>query len=310
MSHILHPLPQIEPLLVRGTGDVSVSFEFFPPKTADLDEALWQTIEELAPLAPRFVSVTYGAGGGTRGRTLATVARIARETDLHAAAHLTCVDASRAQVDRVARDFWASGVRHIVALRGDGTAPGQPFAPHADGYENAADLVAGLKRIAPFEISVAAYPEGHPDSRNLAADLDNLWRKVDAGADRAISQFFFCADQFLRFRDRAAGLGIETEIVPGILPVANVAQARRFAAQCGATIPPQIDRLLDGLDDQPAVRDLVTAMLAADLCARLHAGGVRHFHFFTLNRAALSSAVCHLLGVRPKEIDHERRRTA
>lgn len=304
------PLAAREPLFAAAAGDVSVSFEFFPPKSDAGAADLWTALTRLEPLAPRFVSVTYGATGSTGARTHATVARIVRETRLDAAAHLTCVGASREEVDAVAAAYWAAGVRHIVALRGDAGAPGAPFTPHPQGYANAVDLVAGLKRIAPFEISVAAYPEGHPDSRNKAADLDNLWRKIDAGADRAITQFFFSADCFLRFRDQAAALGIDAEIVPGILPITNVAQTRKFAAQCGATISAEIDRLLDGLDAQPAARQLVAATIAADLCARLYADGVRQFHFFTLNRSELSYAICHLLGLRPREHIDERCRAA
>jgi methylenetetrahydrofolate reductase (NADPH) len=310
MSLAAHASPALAPLQAAEPDAISFSFEFFPPRTPAQEDALWETIGRLEPLAPRFVSVTYGAGGSTREPTGATVARIVRETSLSAAAHLTCVGASRDEVDAIAHSYWTSGVGHIVALRGDGGVPGAAFAPHPQGYQGAADLVAGLKRIAPFEISVAAYPEGHPDSRNPAADLDNLWRKIDAGADRAISQFFFSAERFLRFRDQAAALGIDTEIVPGVLPIANVAQTRKFARQCGTAIPPHIDRLLDGLDEQPATRELVAAMLAADLCARLHAGGVRHFHFFTLNRPELASAICHMLGARPQETHHDCRRTA
>jgi methylenetetrahydrofolate reductase (NADPH) len=244
------------------------------------------------------VSVTYGAGGSTRERTHATVARIARETDIPAAAHLTCVEATKAEVDEIARAYWAAGVRHIVALRGDPPAAGTAFTPHEGGYANAADLVAGLRRVAPFEISVAAYPECHPDSVSVEADIANLKAKIDAGATRAISQFFFSPEAFFRFRDRAAAAGIEAEIVPGILPVSNVAQTRKFAAQCGAAIPEWMDRLFEGLDDHPAARQLVAATVAAELCRRLYAGGVRHFHFYTLNRAELAFAICHLLGLR------------
>jgi methylenetetrahydrofolate reductase (NADPH) len=309
MSLAVHAFPLLERRR-SDASEISVSFEFFPPRSAAQEDVLWETIGRLAPLGPRFVSVTYGAGGSTREPTLAAVARILRETRLPAAAHLTCVGASRAEVDAVAQCFWEAGVRHIVALRGDSAVPGQAFAPHPEGYRDAADLVAGLRRIAPFEISVAAYPESHPDSRNRAADLDNLWRKIDAGADRAISQFFFSAEHFLRFRDQAAAIGIDAEIVPGILPVASVAQTRKFAAQCGATIPAHVDQVLEGLDERPTTRELVAAMLAADLCAQLHAGGVRHFHFFTLNRPELSSAICHLLGVRPQETIDDCRRVA
>jgi methylenetetrahydrofolate reductase (NADPH) len=299
-----------EPLFAHVAGDIGVSFEFFPPKTEKMEQTLWESVKTLEPLQPRFVSVTYGAGGSTRERTHATVARIQRETSLHAAAHLTCVEADRGEVDAIARAYWEAGIRHIVALRGDAPEPGQPFAAHPKGYRDAAELVAGLKKVAPFEISVAAYPEIHPDSPTRAADLDNLKRKIDAGADRAITQFFFSPDCFFRFRDEAAAAGIDAELVPGILPVSNVAQTRRFAASCGATIPPWMDNLFEGLDNLPAARQLVAATVAAELCGQLYAGGVRQFHFYTLNRAELAYAICHLLGLRPKEETHEHRRTA
>jgi methylenetetrahydrofolate reductase (NADPH) len=298
------------PLFEQTAGDIAVSFEFFPPKTEKMEQILWESVKTLEPLGPRFVSVTYGAGGSTRERTHATVTRIQRETSLHAAAHLTCVEASRGEIDDIARAYWDAGIRHIVALRGDPPEPGKGFAPHPDGYANAAELVAGLKKVAPFEISVACYPECHPDSADAAADLDNLKRKLDAGADRAISQFFFSPDCFFRFRDAAAAAGIDAEVTPGILPVSNVAQTRKFAAMCGAHIPTWLDRLFEGLDDLPAARQLVAATLAAELCAQLYAGGVRSFHFYTLNRAELSYAICHLLGLRPKDASDERRRTA
>ena len=226
------------PLFEDAAGDIEVSFEFFPPKTEKMQETLWESVKTLEPLSPRFVSVTYGAGGSTRERTHETVVRIQRETSLHAAAHLTCVEASRGEIDDVARAYWDAGIRHVVALRGDPPEPGKPFAPHPEGYANAAELVAGLKKVAPFEISVAAYPECHPDSPTQVADLDNLKRKIDAGADRGISQFFFSPDCFLRFRDQVAAAGIAAEMIPGILPVSNVAQTRKFAAMCGASIPP------------------------------------------------------------------------
>ncbi len=286
------------PLFADLAGDFSVSFEFFPPKTEKMDAALWEAVQTLAPLAPRFVSVTYGADGSTRDRTHHTVARIASETPIPPAAHLTCVGASKAEIREIAQTYWNSGIRHIVALRGDAPA-GESFSPHSQGFANAAELVAGLKAVAPFEISVAAYPEGHPDSTSPEADLDNLKAKLDAGADRAISQFFFAPEIFLRFRDRAAAAGIDAEIVPGILPVSNVAQTRKFAAQCKAEIPIWMDRLFEGLDEHPETRPLVAATIAAEMCRRLYAGGIRHFHFYTLNRAALSYAICHLLGKRP-----------
>jgi len=288
------------PLFAEAHGDIDVSFEFFPPKTEKMEQTLWDSIKTLEPLQPRFVSVTYGAGGSTRERTHATVERIARETSLTAAAHLTCVAATREEVDEVARQYWAAGVRHIVALRGDPPELGTRYEQHPGGYANAAELVAGLKKIAPFDISIAAYPECHPDSADRAADLDNLKRKVDAGADRAITQFFFLPDAFLRFRDDVAAAGMDIEIVPGILPVSNVAQTRKFAGACGAAIPEWMDNLFEGLDDLPEARKLIAATVAAELCGQLYAGGIRHFHFYTLNRAELSYAICHLLGVRPK----------
>jgi methylenetetrahydrofolate reductase (NADPH) len=286
------------PLFAEARGDIDVSFEFFPPKTDSMAETLWRSIETLAPLNPRFVSVTYGAGGSTRERTHATVERIVKETSLTPAAHLTCVGATRDEIDSVAKAYWDAGVRHIVALRGDPPELGQAYSPHPEGYANAAELVAGLKAVAPFEISVAAYPEVHPDSDCAESDLDNLLRKIDAGADRAITQFFFSADCFLRFRDRVAAVRPGIEIVPGILPVTNVATTRRFAGQCGAAIPEWLDRLFEGLDELPAARQLVAATIAGELCGQLYAGGVRHFHFYTLNRAELAYAICHLLGVR------------
>ncbi len=286
------------PLFADLAGDAQVSFEFFPPKSDKMEEQLWDAIKTLEPLAPRFVSVTYGAGGSTRERTHATVARIQRETALPAAAHLTCVEASRDDIADVVDAYWAAGVRHIVALRGDPPVAGAKFQPHPDGYASAAELVAGLRARHPFEISVAAYPEAHPDAVSLATDIDNLKRKIDAGASRAISQFFFAPETFFRFRDAVAAAGISAEIVPGILPVSNVAQTRKFAAMCGAEIPAWMDRLFEGLDDHPPARQLVAATIAAELCRRLYAGGVRHFHFYTLNRAELSFAICHLLGLR------------
>lgn len=288
------------PLFADVAGDADVSFEFFPPKTEKMEAAMWEAMQTLAPLAPRFVSVTYGAGGTTRDRTHATVARIARETNVPAAAHLTCVEASRDEVDAVAREYWAAGVRHIVALRGDPPTMGEAFVPHPDGYASAAELVAGLKRLHPFEISVAAYPEAHPEATSASTDIDNLKRKLDAGATRALTQFFFEPETFFRFRDAAAAAGIGAEIVPGILPVSNFAQTQKFAGMCGAAIPDWMGRLFDGLDAHPAARQLVAATIAGELCRRLYAGGVRHFHFYTLNRAELSYAICHLLGHRPK----------
>ena len=289
------------PLFAEARGDIQVSFEFFPPKTEKMEQTLWESIKTLEPLQPRFVSVTYGAGGSTRERTHVTLERILAETSLTPAAHLTCVGATREEVDEVARNYWNAGVRNIVALRGDPTEPGSKYQPHPGGYRDAVELVRGLKEVAPFEISVAAYPECHPDSSTRQFDLENLKRKVDAGADRAITQFFFSADCFFRFRDDAAAAGIDVEIVPGILPVSNVATTRRFAATCGATIPKWLDDLFEGLDDLPAARQLIAATVAAELCGQLYAGGERTFHFYTLNRAELSYAICHLLGARAKQ---------
>jgi methylenetetrahydrofolate reductase (NADPH) len=292
-----------EPLFADLAGDVGLSFEFFPPKSEKMETQLWEAIRTLEPLAPDFVSVTYGAGGSTRERTHATVARIQRETSMNAAAHLTCVEATKAEIDQVAEEYWAAGVRHIVALRGDMPTLGQPYQPHPGGYENAAALVAGLRKLHPFEISVAAYPECHPESGGHDADIDNLKRKIDAGASRAITQFFFSPEAYFRFRDRVAAAGITAQILPGILPVSNVAQTRKFAGLCGAEIPAWMDRLFEGLDDHPSARQLVAATIAAEMCRRLYAGGVKDFHFYTLNRAELAYAICHMLGVRAKPVD-------
>jgi len=251
------------PLFADVGGDVAVSFEFFPPKTPAGEASMWDAVKTLEPLNPRFASVTYGAGGTTRDRTHGTVARIQRESRIPAAAHLTCVEASRADVDAVADGFWNAGVRHIVALRGDPPELGAKFEPHPEGYRSAAELVAGLTRLHPFEISVAAYPERHPDSPDLAGDLDNLKRKLDAGATRALTQFFFTPETFFRFRDAAAAAGIDAEIVPGILPVSNFAQTRKFAQLCGASIPSWMGRLFEGLDDHPPARQLIAATIAA-----------------------------------------------
>jgi len=296
----LESLAAHEPLFAETRGDIHVSFEFFPPKTEKMEETLWESVKTLEPLAPRFVSVTYGAGGSTRERTHATVARIVRETSIPAAAHLTCVNATREEVDSIARSYWEVGVRHIVAIRGDPPEQGAKFAPYPGGYANAAELVAGLKQVAPFEISVAAFPECHPDSPSVDADLENLRRKVDAGANRATTQFFFDPQCFFRYQDKVAAAGIDVEILPGIMPVTNFAAISRMAAINGTSVPDWVGRLFEGLDDLPAARQLVAATIAAELCAQLYAGGVRHFHFYTLNRAELSYAICHLLGVRAK----------
>lgn len=283
----------------------TVSFEFFPPKTEAMAQTLWASVERLAPLDPLFVSVTYGAGGSTRERTHATVRRLAQETDLKPAAHLTCVAASRAEIDEVIRAYWEAGVRHIVALRGDPPEGiGGTYVPGADGYPHSGALVAGIRAIAPFEISVGCYPEKHPESPSLEADLEHLRAKVAAGASRAISQFFFEAETFLRFRDKAAAAGIEIPIVPGIMPVASFKGVANMCAKIGAQIPPAFAERFAPLDDKPEIRSLVAAVAAAELCERLLAEGVAHFHFYTLNRAELSYAVCHMLGLREKKAAH------
>ena len=290
------------PLFSGLPGDIEVSFEFFPPKNEKMGDTLWRSVETLAPLGPRFASVTYGAGGSTRERTHQQVVRIQNEANIPAAAHLTCVEATRDQVDEVARHYWDEGIRHIVALRGDAPDGQGAYRPHPDGYANAVELIAGLKRVADFEISVAAYPEVHPDSPDRQADLDNLKAKFDAGATRAITQFFFDPECFFDFRDRAAAAGIEGEIVPGIMPVLSFAAVQRMSGLCGTAIPDWMEGLFDGLDDRPEARQLVSATIAAELCRRLYAGGVRQFHFYTLNRAELSYAICHMLGLRPKVV--------
>jgi len=280
---------------------VQVSFEFFPPNTEAMNETLWQSIKRLAPLSPRFVSVTYGADGSTRERTHAAVSRIAEETALTAAPHLTCIGAARGEIDDIAREYWDAGVRHLVALRGDPPADAKDYVPHPDGYAYAADLVAGLRRIADFDISVAAYPEVHPEARSALADLDNLKRKLDAGANRAITQFFFDADVFLRFRDLCATAGIDSSIVPGILPITRFPQLQRFASRCGASVPDWLVERFTGLDDDDETRQMIAASVAIEQVRRLQAEGVEEFHFYTLNRSELTYAICHALGVRAKQ---------
>jgi methylenetetrahydrofolate reductase (NADPH) len=280
---------------------LKLSFEFFPPKTEEMEKQLWQSVKRLEPLGPSFISVTYGAGGSTRERTHSTVRRIRNETAIEPAAHLTCVAATCDEVDDVARQYWEAGIRHIVALRGDAPANGGRYAPHPGGYARAADLVAGLKRIAPFEISVAAYPETHPDAGSPAADLDNLKRKIDAGATRAITQYFFDVDKFLRFRDLCEAFQIRVPIIPGILPVTNFTQVIKFSAACGASVPAWLARLFEGLDNDPDTRRLVSATVTAEQCRRLQDHGIEEFHFYTLNRADLTYAICHILGVRPRQ---------
>ena len=286
---------------VAGECRIHVSFEFFPPKTEEMEKTLWESIQRLAPLSPSFVSVTYGAGGSTRERTHATVKRIMGETALVPAAHLTCVAANCAQIDGVVRAYCEAGVRHIVALRGDPPGGvGERYAPHPGGYANSAALVAGIRRIAEVEISVAAYPEKHPDSPTVEADLDMLQAKVDAGANRAMTQFFFDNDHYFRYLDRVRARGIDIPIVPGILPVQNFKQAKGFAERCGASVPRWLAERFDGLEDDPATRKLIAAAVAAEQVLDLVDRGVSDFHFYTMNRADLVFAIAHLLGIRPK----------
>ncbi len=282
-----------------SSSSISVSFEFFPPADAAMETTLWQSVQRLAPLAPRFVSVTYGADGSTRDRTHQLVRRIQHETRLTGAPHLTCVGATREEVLDVARQYWSEGIRHIVALRGDAPQGAAQYEPHPDGYAYASDLVAGLRSVADFDISVAAYPETHPEAPSAEADLENLRKKIDAGATRAITQFFFDTDDYLRFRDRCVAAGINVSIVPGILPITRFPQVTRFAARCGAKIPNWLAERFAGLDDDPETRRLIAANVAIEQVSRLRHHGVDEFHFYTLNRAELSYAICHALGLRP-----------
>lgn len=278
--------------------DVRVSFEFFPPKTKKAETRLWDAIAKLEPLQPDFVSVTYGAGGSTRERTHRTVQRMAQETGFRPAAHLTCVDASRAEIDEIAQDYWDAGVRHIVALRGDPQSGiGDRYVPHPDGYAYASDLVAGLKNIGDFEISVSAYPETHPESGTWQAELDNLKRKTDAGATRAITQFFFSPDTFWRFQDKVLDAGINIDIVPGLMLQPNVHGLKKMSDLCGVAVPPWYAELFEGLDDDPLTRDLLTASIMSELTAELFDRGVRNYHLYTLNRAEIASAVARVLGL-------------
>ncbi len=290
----------------RSGSPVSASFEFFPPKTEEMEKTLWEAIHRLAPLSPEFVSVTYGAGGSTRTRTHATVERIVRDTQLRPAAHLTCVGASKGEIDDVIREYWDAGVRHIVALRGD--SPGGLDAPYAaphDGYQRTEDLVAAIKRIGDFEVSVSAYPERHPQSPTLFHDVEALKRKVDAGADRAISQFFFDNSVYLRYLDVTAAAGIHVPIVPGIVPVLNFKQTTAFAQRAGASVPPWLADRFDGLENDLTTRRLVAAAVCAEQVIDLVDRGVTQFHFYTMNRADLVFAICHLVGVRPRRENDE-----
>lgn len=279
-----------------------VSFEFFPPNDAAMEQTLWSSIERLAPLNPRFVSVTYGADGSTRERTHNIVTRIQHETPLTGAPHLTCVGAPAHEILELARRYWDCGIRHIVALRGDPPAGTAKYVPHKQGFAYAADLVRGLKSVANFDISVAAYPEAHPEAPSAQFDLDNLKRKIDAGATRAITQFFFDTEKFLRFRDACAAAAIQVSIVPGLLPITRFPQILKFAARCGATIPDWLIHRFDGLDNDPETRRLISASVAIEQVHQLERHGVNEFHFYTLNRAELTYAICHALGVRPTPV--------
>ncbi len=286
-----------------GAGEIDVSFEFFPPKTEKMDDQLWASINRLAPLAPEFVSVTYGAGGSTRERTHNTVARIVKETALRPAAHLTCVNATKVEVEEVARAYWAAGIRHIVALRGDPPeGAGTKYQPHPGGYQSTSDLVAGLKKIAGFEVSVGGYPEKHPESLTLAADIEHLKAKVDAGADRVITQFGFDNAHYLRFLERARAAGIWIPIIPGLVPIHNFRQVAGFAVRAGATVPAWLARRFEGLEEDVQTTHLVAASVATEQALDLVDEGVRHFHFYTLNRADLVYAICHHLGLRPLRV--------
>jgi methylenetetrahydrofolate reductase (NADPH) len=284
--------------LFSNKNDLKISFEFFPPKTEEMEMKLWEAISVLKNLSPSFVSVTYGAGGSTRERTHSTIERIIKETDLKPASHLTCVAASKEEVHEILRNYWEMGVRHIVALRGDMPASSPNYQLHKDGYKYANELVAGIKKVADFEISVAGYPDKHPEAKSFAEDIDNLKRKVDAGANRIITQFFFDADSYFSFVDKCHKAGINVPIVPGILPVSNVKQTRHFAKMCGAKIPKWMDELFEGLDDKQDMRQLVAVIVATEICRILREGGVNDFHFYTLNRFELTGALCHMLGVR------------
>jgi methylenetetrahydrofolate reductase (NADPH) len=284
----------------------SVSFEFFPPKTPDMEQKLWDSVRRLEPLNPSYVSVTYGAGGSTRERTHSIVKRMAEETSLKPAGHITCVAATKGEIDQVLRDYWDSGVKRIVALRGDPTAGiGAKYEPHPGGYAYASDLIAGARKIADFDISVGCYPEVHPDANSLRHEIDNLKRKFDAGATRAITQFFFYPDVYFKFLDAARAAGITQPIVPGVMLQSNFKGLKRMANLCGAAIPNRIAALYDGLDDDAETRDLVTAHIAADLCNKLAEHGADHFHFYTMNRAGLSLSTCRLLGIKAQSATPE-----
>jgi methylenetetrahydrofolate reductase (NADPH) len=293
--------PSVTEEKTTAARPIAVSFEFFPPGDAAMETTLWESVQRLAPLEPRFVSVTYGADGSTRARTHNVVTRIQKETSLTSTPHLTCVGAPRGEILDIARQYWDQGIRHIVALRGDPPAGATKYEPHPEGFAYAADLVAGLKTVADFDISVAAYPEVHPEAPSAAFDLDVLKRKVDAGASRAITQFFYDTDAFLRFRDQCAAAGINTSIVPGILPITRFPQVLRFAGRCGASVPEWLQDRFAGLDNDADTRKLIAASVAIEQVQTLARHGLREFHFYTLNRAELTYAICHALGVRPQQ---------
>jgi methylenetetrahydrofolate reductase (NADPH) len=287
---------------IKFDNKPKVSFEFFPPNTEKMEATMWQSIDRLAALEPSFVSVTYGADGSTRERTHNAVARIMKETNLRAVPHLTCIGASRGEIDDIAREYWDMGIRHLVALRGDAPRDVDHYEPHPDGYAYASDLVEGLKKVGDFEISVAAYPEVHPEAPNADFDLENLKRKFDAGASNAITQFFFDAEVFLGFRDRCAAAGIDAPIVPGILPITRFPQLERFADACGASVPNWLREWFDGLEDDAQTRQMIAATVAIEQVRRLQTEGITDFHFYTLNRSELAFAICHALGVRPPSV--------
>lgn len=287
--------------IVTKDRPIGVSFEFFPPKTAEMEEQLWAAIKRLEPLSPNFVSVTYGAGGSTRDRTHHTVRRIVEETQLKPAAHLTCVAAAKTEVDEVVKQYWDAGVRHIVALRGDMPEAGTAYRAHPDGYRSTPELIEGIRAIGPFAVSVSCYPEKHPDSPSVEHDLDLLKQKVEAGASRAIAQFCFSADAMARYRDRCDRWGIRVPIVPGLMPTTNFKGIARMAARCGATVPPWLSALYDGLDGDLESRRIVASAVLVEEVSELHAHGFDQFHFYTLNQADLTYATCRILGLTPKE---------
>lgn len=284
--------------IIASKRNINVSFEFFPPKTDEMEKTLFKSIESLAPLKPKFISVTYGAGGSTRERTHQTIKKILKETNLKPASHLTCIGSSKEEVNKIAKDYWDMGVKHIVALRGDRPASSSNYQLRPDGYQYANELVAGLKEIADFEISVAGYPEKHPEAKSLDEDIQYLKRKVDAGATQIITQFFFDSDVYFKFVDKCHDAGIDVPIIPGILPVSNVKQVKHFAKMCGATIPKWMSELFNNLDNHESTRKIIAAVVAIELCRILHSGGVNDFHFYTLNRSELTKSVCHILGIR------------